>query len=204
MDTGNNLAKFTLPSTNGSITLPSDRWTVLYVYEGDFLPVSAGDILELDRVRPKFSAHETDIVAMSGDSVATHLAWIISLKNQKADGRPIDIELVSDRGYKVLKTLGLDDDGKSGTLIIDPVGNIRAYNKYDNRSGLNVTELERQILAFQEIDRRSALTPTNWTPGDRVLNEPPKTRDEALNNMRNTQAKGGYCTDWYICFTEET
>ena len=114
MNTGQKVTKFTALSTNGQIEFPKNNglWTVLYIYEGDFSPTSATDILALQRALPKFLAHDSQIFAMSADSVASHLAWIMSLKNHDKNARPIEIELISDRFGKIANEFGIKVDKK--------------------------------------------------------------------------------------------
>lgn len=205
MNTGNKVPSFSLPSTNGSIDFPiNGKWTVLHIYEGDFLPVSAGEILALSKAMPKFRAHGAEVKAMSADSVATHLAWILSLRNQDRDGKTIDIELISDRFGEILKSYDMESELQSGTLIIDPDGVLRAFHKHSSSTGINVTEIERELLALQTARYQFGQTPAGWTPGEDILDPPPRSKTSALSNMSDKQALGGYCLDWYICYRQDT
>lgn len=205
MNTGTALPRFTLPSTNGQISFPPEgEWTVLHIYEGDFLPVSATEILALNKAAPKFSAHGARLIAMSADSVASHLAWILSLRNQDKDGKTIDIELISDRFGKTLEGYGMQGQLQSGTLITDPNGILRAYHKRSGAAGINVTEIERELLALQTADAQTGMTPAGWTPGEDIIEPPPATKEQALTNMKDTLARGGYCLDWYICYRQDS
>lgn len=205
MDTENTVPRFTLPSTNGQLSFPPEgEWTVLHIYEGDFLPVSATEILALNKAVPKFAAHGARVIAMSADSVATHLAWILSLRNQDKDGKTVDIELVSDRFGKALESYGMHGRLKSGTLITDPEGVLRAFHRHSAEAGINVTEIERELLALQTAYAQGALTPAGWTPGEDIIEPPPATKAQALTNMKDTLARGGYCLDWYICYRQDS
>lgn len=206
MITGNRLTASTLPSTNGQISLPLDdgKWTVLYIYEGDFSPSSASDILALEKALPKFFAYDANVIAMSSDSVAVHLAWILSLRNQSRQGKSIAIELVSDKNGVTQNALGIDAGNESAILIIDPNGVVRHIKKGDTASGINVTEIERELLALQEISEKDIRTPANWTPGAETLSHPPTTLDGALGGATQALKTGGFCADWYICYNDTT
>lgn len=204
MNTGDKIKDITLESTNGQLQFPPENWTVLHIYEGDFLPVSATEILALNKAAPKFAAHGAKIYGISPDSTATHLAWILSLRNQNKDGKTIDIELISDRFGKFLKRLGMESSSQSGTMIIDPDGIVRAYHKHTSSTGINVTEIERELIALQSAFAQSALTPSGWTPGEDMLLLPPVTKQQALFGAGENEQKGGYCLDWYICYNQDT
>ncbi len=204
MNTGDKIKAVTLESTNGQLRFPPESWTVLHIYEGDFLPVSATEILALDKAAPKFAAHGAKIYGISPDSTATHLAWILSLRNQNRDGKTIDIELISDRFGKLLQSLGMKSPSQSGTMIIDPNGIVRAYHKHSSSTGINVTEIERELIALQSAFAQSALTPSGWTPGEDMLLLPPVTKQQALFGAGENEQKGGYCLDWYICYNQDT
>ncbi len=206
MNTGQKVTEFTALSTNGQIDFPKNNglWTVLYIYEGDFLPTSATDIQALDRALPKFLAHNSQIFAMSTDSVASHLAWIMSLKNHDKNGKAIEIELISDRFGEIAKSFGVQSKNDSGTFIIDPEGVLRAKNIHSSVTGINVTEIERELLALQTARYQYGQTPSGWTPGEDILDHPPRSLTSAMSNMSDKQALGGYCLDWYICYRQDT
>lgn len=205
MNTGDKIPSVTLPSSNGQTAFPPEgAWTVLHIYEGDFLPTSATEILALNRAVPKFTAHGARIYGMSADSVASHLAWILSLRNQDRDGKTIDIELISDRFGQILKSYDMETELQSGTLIIDPEGILRAFHKHTSTTGINVTEIERELLALQTARYQFGQTPAGWTPGEDILDHPPRSTQTALTNMNDKEALGGYCLDWYICYRQDT
>lgn len=199
------LKQLTLPCTEGQITLPQEgRWTVLHIYEGDFTPVSETELLALNRAAPKFKAHGAQILALSRDSVATHLAWIMALKNRTTDAKPIDITLISDRDGRLVLPLGLADGLSSGTVITDPDGIIRAFDKQSAKTGINVTETERKLIALQTAFAQNGATPASWTPGEDILRLPPKTTADALLCLSERHKTDGNCLDWYICYKPDS
>lgn len=206
MVTGNKISNMTLLSTNGEVTLPlsNGNWAVLYIYEGDFTPVSASDILALDSELHKFLAYDTNVYGVSTDSISSHLAFILSLKNQSRQGKAIDFELISDKNGELLKELGIGNGVESAVVIIDPEGVVRAISKGDTKSGINVTEAQRVLLSLKEILKNGVLTPANWTPGEQTLKPSPTTLDGAFSSERDARESGGYCTDWYICYNDTT
>ena len=201
----NKLNHLTLPSTNGNITLPAEgKWTVLHIYEGDFSPVSETELLALNKAYPKFKAHGAQIIALSRDSVAAHVAWTMALKNRTPDAKPIEITLVSDRSGKLICPLGLADGLTSGTIITDPDGVIRSFDRQCAKTGINVTETERKLIALQTAFAQEGLTPASWTPGEDILETPPQTTADALLRLSQKHKTDGTCLDWYICYKPDS
>lgn len=200
----NNIGKkapaFYATTSQGEIYFPnaqSEKWTVLYFYEGDFTPISALDIQEFSKKAPKFAAYNTEIIGVSSDSAAVHIAWVLELRNMDKDGKAIETELVSDKNSEIARLYGTD--GEKAVVIVGPDGIIRSFHKYSNSTGLNVTEIERELLALQT----GGLTPTSWVPGDYMLEPPPTTVAEAQSAVTDRENAGQMCVDWYICYKLE-
>ena len=210
---GTSAPGFSARTTKGITNFPADfkeKWVVMYAYPGDFLPNSAMDILELDKAVPKFKSYNAEIVAVSPDSVPAHIAWIFSLRNHKNDGSNIDIELISDKADEIASLYGItstsDDmsENEKMVLILDPDGIVRSVHKYSTNMGINVTEIERELLALQTARYQFGQTPAGWTPGDDILEHPPQTITTAGSNMSDKEALGLRCIDWYICFRPDS
>jgi peroxiredoxin (alkyl hydroperoxide reductase subunit C) len=73
---------FTLSTTDGLRRYPADfqnRWTLLFYYAGDFLPVSATELWGLAELSGDFRQKGCEILCISPDSVAVHLAFLENL-----------------------------------------------------------------------------------------------------------------------------
>jgi peroxiredoxin (alkyl hydroperoxide reductase subunit C) len=204
---------FKARTTRGNIDFPADlndKWSVLYVHSGAFLPNSATDILELDSALPRFLAYNATVTAMSHDSVAASIAWLLSLRNLKKDGNDVNIEIISDSSLEIAKRYGIsntsDDINKNEKLIIitDPDGIVRSVHRYSQGMGINVTEIERELLALQTARYQFSQTPAGWTPGDDILEHPPRTITTAGSNIAQKEGIGLRCIDWYICFRQDS
>lgn len=210
---GKTISPFYAKTTSGDIYFPKERngnWTVLYSYVGDFTPDAALDILALDKKLPKFSSYNTNVYGISPDSVDTHIAFLLQLRNQKKDGTIIGFDLISDRNLEISKAYGINNADTDNTInekavmIIDPEGVLRSFHKYSNGTGINITEIERELLALQTSAYQFAHTPANWTPGDNVVAYPPTTIKEAQSAISDREKDGLICVDWYICYKEDT
>lgn len=204
---GEKAPEFSAPSTDGHVSFPSDysgRWVILYIYIGDYQPCCATDILALNGAAPRFSAYDAEIAAVSPDSVAVHIAWAMSLRNLNK-GKDICIGLISDRALDIAKGYGVNNTeediskAERAVFIIDRASTVQAVHKLSASSGINVTELERELLALQSAACQCAITPSGWTPGEEVIEYPPQTLKSASGNVSERTMNGCSCVDWYIC-----
>jgi len=60
-----------------------------------------------------------------------------------------------------------------GRFIIDPDGVIQAMEVLTPTVGRNVSELIRQVKAFQHVRETGEVTPSGWQPGKPTLNPSP-------------------------------
>lgn len=60
-----------------------------------------------------------------------------------------------------------------GRFIIDPDGVIQAMEVLTPSVGRNVSELIRQVKAFQHVRETGEATPSGWTPGKPTLKPSP-------------------------------
>ena len=207
---GSKAPPVTADSSEGQTTLPpKNSWSVIHYYLGDFQPSSASDILALEGARARFAAYGAKVYGVSADSAATHIAWLLSLKDHKKDGN-IGIPLVSDidgrfaRLYSVSATERDMNKNEKVTAIIDDNGILRALHRHSYNSGINVTELERELLSLKAAKAQSGQTPAGWTPGDEIMEHPPRSLATAKNNISDRTAQGMRCVDWYICYRSDT
>lgn len=210
---GSPAPNFTAKSTEGKVNFPKDYqglWTVLFWYIDDFSPSAASDILMLEGAAAKFAAYNAKIAAISPDSLQTHIAWVLALRNLKTDGKAISFPLIADRNgqisdlYNITNTDDFMQNNEKAIMIIDPDGIIRSVHRLSEGSGINVTETERELLSLQTARYQNALTPAGWTPGDDIISYPPTTSKDAASAVAQNEAQGMYCLDWYLCFKQDS
>lgn len=171
---------FSMPTTEGNFPLPHRGWLLLFHYPGDFLPVSATELLALAELQGEFRRHRCAILALSRDSIAVHLAFLENLRRH--------------RGTPIRFPLGTGAGRKSVTLLKDGVP--RAQFFYPPEIGVNFTEVLRTLLALQT----GKSTPCGWVPETDTLALPPATRKEQEHYMTEQEKAGKICVDWYICY----
>ena len=86
--------------------------------------------------------------------------------------------MLSDQGGGVGTAYGVysPEEGVDirGRFIIDPDGIIQAAEIMTPPVGRNVTELIRQVKAFQHVRKTGEVTPAGWQPGKPTLTPGPE------------------------------
>ena len=113
---------------------------------------------------------------MSTDKVFTHKVWEREELSKMVDGG-IPYPMVADPTAEIGKKYGVHD-AKSGVhlrgrFIIDPDQVIQAQEVLTDPVGRNVSELIRQIKAFQHNRETGEATPSGWVPGKKTLDPNP-------------------------------
>ncbi len=189
---------FVTRTTFGNRRLSSyqGRWLLFFSHPADFTPVCTSEFVAFAKAFPDFQAAGCDLLALSVDSLFSHLAWARSIHQQF--GIEIPFPIAEDTGMYVARAYGMVHAAATSTAtvraayIIDPQGIIRAITWYPMSSGRSVSELLRLVLALQASDAHDALTPENWQPGDSMLDAAARTYAEAT---LAASEKGA--TDWY-------
>ena len=187
---------FRARTTMGERTLAEYRgkWLLLFSHPADFTPVCTSEFVAFARAADRFGALGCDLLALSVDSLFSHLAWIRSIREQFDVVIPFPIiedpSAVIARAYGMISSQAPDTGMVRAAFVIDPLGLIRAITWYPMTTGRNVAELLRIVAALQTADEQDVSTPEGWLPGDDVLMPPPLTVDEALRGA-------GPGADWY-------
>ncbi len=175
-----------LQTTMGARNFPEEfgsQWAVVFFYSGDFLPVSTTELRQLADLQSAFGVRNTQLLALSNDSLATHLAYLENLSRHA--GSEIRFPLATWQGM-TQKTI----------LILAPGGEAKALFQYPPETGVNFTEVLRTLAALQT----GRPTPAGWVPGANPLLPPPETREQSQLFMQEAERQGHICIDWYLCY----
>jgi peroxiredoxin (alkyl hydroperoxide reductase subunit C) len=197
---------FTAATTDGVKTLSGyrGRWVILFSHPGDFTPVCTTEFLAFAKRWQDFQDRGADLLGLSIDSNASHIAWVINI--YRRTGVEIPFPIIEDRDMRIAKMYGMIQPGVSGTetvrnvFYIDPQGVIRAKLIYPLTNGRSVGEILRLLDALQITDAEKVATPANWRPGYPTVIPPPRTVSGAMQRMNS----GLNCMDWYLCFNSGT
>jgi peroxiredoxin (alkyl hydroperoxide reductase subunit C) len=119
------------------------------------------------------------MLSMSVDSHFVHKVWQEQELSKMVKGG-VPFPMLSDAGGRIGKVYGVYDDAAGvdirGRFLIDPDGVIQAIEMVSPPVGRNVSELIRQIQAFQHVRKTKGAeaTPSGWEPGKPTLKPGPK------------------------------
>jgi peroxiredoxin Q/BCP len=134
LSAGNPFPNFSLPNQDGKITKLSDfagHWLVVYFYPKDDTPGCTIQGKSFTDSKAEFDAAGIKVVGISADDVASHKNFCNKFG--------LTIDLLSDTGSSLMKTLGLGQAEWKGmtfwertTFVVDPRGVIsKVYEKVD-------------------------------------------------------------------------
>ena len=205
---GETAPEFGANTTNGYIQFPQDyrgRWVILFSHPGDFTPVCTTEFITFQSMLNEFHALNTDLIGLSVDSNASHIAWIQTIKNdivfQGWENVDIEFPIIADTTGKIARMYGMihdaagDTDTVRAVFIIDPRGIIRAILYYPKAIGRNITEIKRILIALQTSDAFHVATPAEWIPGEDVIIPAPTTTMDAMSHKSGNNKR-----DWFLHF----
>ncbi len=180
------------------------KWLVLFSHPGDFTPVCTTEFIAFAKKYPEFIKRNTELLGLSIDSNASHLAWVYDIYKQS--GIQIPFPVIADRDGSIAMKYGmLSADSKlfatvRNTFIIDPEGVICAILVYPYTNGRCIAEILRLLEALQISYKEKVVTPACWQPGEPTIIPPPQTYKELIERTQeNTQLN---CLSWYLCYKE--
>lgn len=177
---------FTARTTMGDRSLSNYRgkWLLLFSHPADFTPVCTSEFVAFSKAAGSFVALGCELLALSVDSLYSHLAWIRSIREQF--GVAVSFPIIEDPSMAIARAYGMvapnapDASLVRAAFVIDPNGTIRALSWYPMTTGRNVAELLRLVAALQMADAHEVSTPEGWQPGQDVILHPPMTAAAAL------------------------
>ena len=172
---GDTAPDFRARSTQGDIVLSDykGQWVILASHPGDFTPVCTSEFIGFAKNIEEFEKRNCAIIALSVDSLYSHLAWIKAIYDHEQV--KVEFPIVEDPTLAIAQAYGMTSSNAAdaatvrATFFIDPSGMIRASTYYPATIGRSVNEMVRMLSALQETDKRGNLTPEGWIEGDKVL-----------------------------------
>jgi alkyl hydroperoxide reductase subunit AhpC len=124
----------------------------------------------------EFKSRGVQVLSVSTDSRFIHKIWNEEELSKMVKGG-IPFPMLSDAGGLVGKVYGVYDDEAGvdirGRFLIDPDGIIQAMEVVTPPVGRNISELLRQVKAFQHVRATGEVTPSGWQPGKTTLTPGP-------------------------------
>ncbi len=146
------------------------KWLILLFYPADFTFICPTELEDAANLYPEFQKEGAEILSVSTDTAFVHKAWHDS---STAVGK-ITFPMVADPTGNLSRAFGtmIEEVGLSlrGTYIIDPQGNLKAYEMHDNSIGRSAAEALRKVQAAKFVEEHDGLVcPANWKPGGDTL-----------------------------------
>lgn len=180
---GDIVPDFVAKTTRGNLTFhdwAEGRWTLLFSHPAAFTPVCSTEIAALAADQDEFDARNVQILGMSGSSLDEQRIWDADL--ERIFKVQIRFPMAEDPTGELAATFGMVHEHESDalpmrkTLIIDPSLKVRMIFEYPMLVGRSTSETLRVIDALQANDKHGLATPSDWTPGDKLV-FPPGTSD---------------------------
>ena len=158
------------------------KWTILFSHPADFTPVCTTELTGFAKEKDYFEQHNTKLIALSIDSIHSHIAWVNNVREKT--GVLFHFPIIADIDMKVAKLYGMLQPNASETaavravFFIDPNAKIRLIMYYPLNVGRNMEEIKRVLEAMQTADEYKVALPLNWKKGEKVIVPPPKTMIE--------------------------
>jgi alkyl hydroperoxide reductase subunit AhpC len=119
-----------------------------------------------------------EVFSLSTDSRFTHKIWQETELSELVPPDGVPYPMLSDAGGAIGSAYGVYDEVGGvdirGRFIIDPDFVIRAMEVLTPEVGRNVSELIRQVKAFQHVVATGEVTPSGWQPGRPTLTPGPE------------------------------
>lgn len=162
------LADKSFGKVNLEENMKQDKWTVLFFYPMDFTFVCPTEITAMSDRFDEFEDLDTEIIAVSTDTIHTHLAWINTARENNGLGE-LKYPLAADTNHQISREYGvlIEEEGIAlrGLFIINPEGEMQYQTVFHNNIGRDVDETLRVLQALQT----GGLCPANWRPGQKTL-----------------------------------
>ena len=146
------------------------KWSVFFFYPADFTFVCPTELEDLADKYNEFKEIGCEIYSVSCDTHFVHKAWHDASKRIQKIQYPI----LADPTAKLAKDFEvyIEADGlaERGTFIVNPDGEIVAYEVIAGSVGRNADELFRRVQASQFVyEHGDEVCPAKWKPGEETL-----------------------------------
>lgn len=162
-------------------------------------------MIAFTRAHQYFKNLNTELLGLSIDSNASHLAWLYDIYCKT--GIKVSFPIIADRNGEIARKYGMISNDISNTetvrnvFIIDDKGIVRTILIYPMNIGRFIPEIIRIVQALQIADCGKGATPANWIPYQPIINPIPKTCEELIERQSYIE-KNRNGISWYLSFKE--
>lgn len=146
------------------------KWAVFVFYPADFTFVCPTELADLADHYEQFKAANCEVYSVSCDTEYVHKAW-----HDTSDSiKKIEYPMIADPTGKLAKDFQvyIEEAGLAlrGSFVVDPNGEIKAYEVHDLGIGREAGELLRKLKAAQFVAEHGEVCPAKWQPGAETIN----------------------------------
>lgn len=145
------------------------KWSVVVFYPADFTFVCPTELEDLAEHYEKFKAEGCEVYSVSTDTHFVHKAWHDTSDRIKK----IQFPMVADPTGKISREFEVlvEEEGLAlrGSFVINPEGNVVAYEVHDMGIGREASELLRKLQAAKFVAEHGEVCPAKWQPGSETI-----------------------------------
>jgi len=177
---------FDAETTKGTINFYDylgDSWGVLFSHPADFTPVCTTELGTVANYLPEFTKRNVKVIALSVDSLESHLKWIKDI--EETQNVTLNYPIIADENKEVAYLYDMIHPNANETFTVRSVfiiGNdkkVKLILTYPASTGRNFDELLRVVDSLQLTANYSVATPANWKDGQDVVISP-AVKDEDI------------------------
>lgn len=145
------------------------KWSAVVFYPADFTFVCPTELGDLADNYEKFKAEGCEVYSVSTDTHFVHKAWHDASDTIKKIKYPMLADPTGKlaRDFEVM----IEEEGLAlrGSFIINPEGEIVAYEVHANGIGRQASELLRKLQAAKFVAEHGEVCPAKWQPGSDTI-----------------------------------
>ncbi|MGF7037322.1 peroxiredoxin [Mucilaginibacter lappiensis] len=150
-----------------------DSWGVLFSHPGDYTPVCTTELGKTAALKDEFTKRNVKILALSVDSVESHVGWINDIN--ETQGVEVNFPIIADEDRKISEAYDMIHPNASvnatvrSLFIIGPDKAVKLIITYPASTGRNFQEILRVIDSLQLTANYGVATPADWKDGEDVV-----------------------------------
>lgn len=146
------------------------KWSIFFFYPADFSFVCPTELGSLQDQYEKIQSLDCEVYSVSTDSHFVHKAWADATETI---GK-IKYTMLADPTGKIARAFEVLNEETyqtfRGSFIVNPEGEIQAYEVHNMGIGRNAEELVRKLESAQFVAKHGdKVCPANWRPGDATI-----------------------------------
>lgn len=161
------------------------KYKLILFYPLDFTFVCPTELLALQDEIEKFENLNTQIIAVSVDSVFSHLAWL-NTPRAKGGIQDVNYPILSDIKKTISADYGvlIEEEGIAlrGVFLLDKNNIVQSATINNLSLGRNIPELLRLLNALQFVEKNGEVCPANWEPGKKSMKPDQRGLEEYFAN----------------------